>query len=281
MAKISIAGLNYNGIITKDGAYYYRNGKKVLLNPSSDSDDIITGGNGADYIEAGDGNDVITGGNGKDTIYGGLGDDTICGDSSKSLDQTEENAKDIMYGGSGKDKIFGGNGADVLYGDGKDTGTGSWITAPASDKTLADYNDIIDGGNGPDRIIGGLGGDKLTGGSGPDTFVYDRIDDSRATNTGGWDAGSDDDANGFLTGTSDYITDFTKGSDQLDFTTLNINNPALHFSGTTSATNGIWYVIDGGYTYIFADTSGGEDGGGRWRSRHRDQGEGGNCLRSE
>ncbi|WP_448510774.1 beta strand repeat-containing protein [Immundisolibacter sp.] len=265
MAKILMDGTNYSSIITETAAYYWKGSKKVQLDKSTPGVDTISGGNNTDYIEAGAGDDIISGGNGKDTIYGGLGNDTIWGDSSKSLDTTEENANDLIYGGSGQDKIYGGNGADELYGDGKNTGAGAAITESNSawDSTLVTYNDEIDGGNGPDRITGGLGGDRLTGGLGPDVFVYNSIADSRSTSgadagtsAADWDSGGVSPTTGFLTGSGDYITDFTKGQDRLDFTTLNDINPALYFSGTTPATNGIWYLQEDGFTYIFADTDG-------------------------
>ncbi|MDP1869767.1 MAG: Ig-like domain-containing protein, partial [Bradyrhizobium sp.] len=258
MARISVSGQNYSAIITEAEAYYYRGGKIVTLTKSTGFADEIDGGNATDYIEAGAGADTVTGGNGKDTLFGGVGDDRIWGDSQKQLDTTE-NGADLIYGGSGRDTIYGGNGTDVLYGDERDSGQGAQITSArnTADATLATFQDIIDGGNGGDRIVGGLGGDRLTGGLGPDVFVYDRIADSRSTN------GEDDvnespgtSASDWQAATGDEITDFTKGVDQLDFTTLNTGNTALHFSGTTVQANGIWYLQSGGATYLFADTDG-------------------------
>ncbi len=260
MATINLSKTSYSYSVIKSSGSFYSNGKKSTgLSNSTDLTDTITGGNGQDYIEAMGGDDTVIGGNGKDEIYGGAGNDTLSGDGS-TLDPTEDNAKDIIYGGEGSDTINGGNGADMLYGDGKNTGGTTEITQSydAADDILDNYNDTINGGNGPDTIIGGLGGDTLTGGSGPDTFIYDRIADSRSTD-GETVEEDGDSADDWQSATGDYITDFTKGSDKLDFTKLNTDTSgALHFSGATPDTYGIWYWKDStnGFTYVFADTNG-------------------------
>ena len=88
----------------------------------------------------------------------------------------------ILNGGAGNDYLDGGAGNDTLNGgSGNDTldgGTG---------------NDTLDGGSGNDTLDGGTGNDTLTGGGGNDTFKFET---------------------GFG---ADTITDFTRGSDTLDF----------------------------------------------------------------
>jgi Ca2+-binding RTX toxin-like protein len=111
--------------------------------------DFISGGNGADQIEAGAGADVVLGGNGNDTVNAGLGDDVVLGG----------NGADILNGGFGADFLFGGNGQDILNG-----GVGG---------------DHLDGGDGRDILTGGLGQDFLEGGDGRDTFDFNSIFDSR------------------------------------------------------------------------------------------------------
>lgn len=129
-------------------------------NSHSESESIVTLGDGSDYYEAvgeirvdvsgGDGNDIIITDGEDDTIGGGSGADTISA-------------------GGGDDTINGGNGADVIDG--------------------GDGEDIINGGNGDDVILGGSinssGVDYLTGGNGNDLFVVNEWAVS-TTSTDAW-----------------------------------------------------------------------------------------------
>lgn len=76
------------------------------------------------------------------------------------------------------------------------------ITGTAANDIILgrDGNDTLDGGDGADRIVDGRGSDQLTGGSGADVFVMSQD------------------------GTSDTITDFQDGSDQIDLSDW----PLLH-----------------------------------------------------
>ena len=89
--------------------------------------DVLTGNDGANLIQAGNGNDQLFGGLGTDTLYGGVGNDTV--DGGAGVDQ--------LYGGAGADSMTGGTGTetDSVFG-----GVG---------------NDTIDGGGGDDLIYGG------------------------------------------------------------------------------------------------------------------------------
>jgi hypothetical protein len=71
-----------------------------------------------------------------------------------------------------------------------------------------DRADIINGGAGDDKINGAGGADVLTGGAGADVFKY-----GRATDSG-------------VGAAADRITDFTIGSDRLNFSRID-TNPAL------------------------------------------------------
>jgi Ca2+-binding RTX toxin-like protein len=68
----------------------------------------------------------------------------------------------------------------------------------------AAYNDVLTGGAGADTITGRSGADKMTGNSGADTFVFDGTTDANI--------------NGAVFGSYDEITDFSIGSDKLQFT---------------------------------------------------------------
>lgn len=84
---------NYELIDTVGGVEYYEgNG---TFDGNSNGKDDITGGDGADTINAGNGDDTVTGGAGNDTINAGNGDDTVTG-------------------GAGDDMLAGGNNADTF-----------------------------------------------------------------------------------------------------------------------------------------------------------------------
>ncbi len=103
----------------------------------TDGNDVITGIDIDERIDAFAGNDVINAGGGNDIVNAGDGNDTV-------------------DGGSGNDFMPGGNGDDVLNG-----GAG---------------NDSIGGGDGNDIIRGGTGNDYLEAGTGTDTYVFERGD---------------------------------------------------------------------------------------------------------
>jgi Ca2+-binding RTX toxin-like protein len=120
---------------------------------------IIATGNGKDTIDlAGStGDHLVFAGNGIDKATGGLGIDIMFG----------QNGNDQLQGGGGNDSLDGGNGKDVLEG-GTDLGTAT-VTVTT----------------GLPPVVTMVVGDVLTGGKGPDTFIYalgdgvDRITDFR------------------------------------------------------------------------------------------------------
>ncbi|CAK0742469.1 conserved hypothetical protein [Gammaproteobacteria bacterium] len=70
-------------------------------------------------------------------------------------------------------------------------------------------NDTLDGGTGTDMLIGGAGKDTLTGGAGHDTFDFNALSEMGVTSS-----------------TRDIITDFTRGQDRIDLSTLDANQTA-------------------------------------------------------
>ncbi|MDO9637681.1 MAG: Hint domain-containing protein [Pseudotabrizicola sp.] len=162
---------------------------------SGDDADLIYGGEGDDYIDAGvdddtvfggAGNDTIIGSEGNDVIDGGDGDDLIFGGLDLSFpdainipndagDLRPQNNADHISGGAGNDTIygmddddtlFGGTGNDLIYG-GVDN---DLVYGGAGDDTLyGDHgDDTLYGGSGNDNIFGGIGNDLLDGGTGND-----------------------------------------------------------------------------------------------------------------
>ena len=87
---------------------------------------------------------------------------------------------DRLTGGSGNDSLNGGTGNDTLTG-----GAG---------------NDSLNGGSGNDTLTGGTMADNLTGGLGVDRFVFAAGDSNLTSNSG-----------------FDVITDYSKGSDLIDY----------------------------------------------------------------
>lgn len=102
--------------------------------------DVISGDNGANFLNGLPGNDEIFGRRGNDAITGGPGDDTLRGGRGN----------DAISGGSDNDEVLGGRGGDFLFGNA-----------------------------GDDLIRGGRGSDIIDGGTGQDTILY-RAGDVRA-----------------------------------------------------------------------------------------------------
>jgi Ca2+-binding RTX toxin-like protein len=109
---------------------------------------------------------------------------------------------DVFIGTSGNDTLDGGLGNDQLYGR-------------AGDDTLI-------GGAGNDLLVGQMGADNLTGDAGVDTFYYNLTAES---------------APGAVY--SDFINDFTPGTDKIDLSTIDANpvaagDQAFTFIGTAA-----------------------------------------------
>jgi Ca2+-binding RTX toxin-like protein len=178
-----------------DGTAWFLQGGDDSLTGSSDGDyarlgegnDFASMGDGVDvtYAEAGD--DHVLGGAGTDTIYGGDGADTLEGGSGADRMAGELGA-DAMTGGAGADNIVGGAGDDTI--------SGYTSGAGGEDSLIAiDGIDTLSGGDGNDQIHLGRG-DVAVGGAGDDRFNLDLR----------WDEGAQ----------VALITDFTKGTDQLE-----------------------------------------------------------------
>jgi VCBS repeat-containing protein len=186
-------------------------------------DNTIVGTNGADSIDAAGGTDVVYGYGGNDTLIGGSGTDSVYGGAGN--DSIQGNAQtDVIYGGTGNDTISGGADTDSIYG-----GSG---------------NDSITGDAGTDVIVGGYGADTLTGNAGSDTFAFLSTRDTGDTIT-------------------DFVVSTSTNPDKIDLSvidanTVNAGNQAFGWGGqtTTLAANSVIWFVDGGNTYVQADTDG-------------------------
>ncbi|QBF33912.1 hypothetical protein [Thalassococcus sp. S3] len=199
-------------------------------------DDTIEGGNGgdefhgewgADLINARDGDDRVYGGDQFDTISAGLGNDTVWSGNGRDLiflnqgnDRFNDNGQggdlgsDTVFGGFGNDTIEGGNGGDVFHGEAGD----DVIRARKGNDTVygGDSFDFIDAGEGNDLVFGGNGRDRIFLGAGNDRYIDNTQGGALGQDTVTGGAGADL----FVFGTAtaaDVITDFTVGTDTLQF----------------------------------------------------------------
>ncbi|WP_417069543.1 retention module-containing protein [Niveibacterium terrae] len=233
----------------------------------------VAGTAGADLIHASAANSIVDAGNGNDIVYGS--DNSQATDlatlktsnfmGANSDDTANHALGNVIHGGDGNDALLGGAHSDLLDG-----GAGNdYLSGGAG-------NDALRGGEGKDRIEGGAGSDVLMGGAGSDVFVWSLNDGSATagTSTTGNSALGIGDSVGHA-GTTDLVTDFTKGSggDALDLRDLlqgeshfgqdpgNLAN-YLHFEATTSG--GVTSTV------VHVSSSGGFTGG-TYNAGHEDQ----------
>ena len=224
------------------------NGDDIIEGGSGD--DTLLGGNGKDRVFGGLGNDVLLGGNGVDAVYGGSGDDVIGSLNGDTESAGTDNGGDTLYGDGfdtyadyllgrghestqpGNDRVYGGNGDDLIYGDNGDNAVMGGNDFLYGGKG----NDTIYGEGGNDTIQGGAGADKLSGGSGRDVFVYSAVSDSTAASM-------------------DVITDFVRGSDQIDLRPV-LGSSGFQWGGGTPTAHGAWFEQSGGNTYVYVDVDG-------------------------
>ncbi|MEX0958666.1 MAG: calcium-binding protein [Burkholderiales bacterium] len=187
-------------------------GNDILIGGSEN--DVLLGGGGADMLVGGAGDDVIRGDSGReivsrewevareiietdlalhyqtrftnagirlsvdagdDRIYGGAGDDWVFGEGGNDL-VDGGSGNDVLFGDAGDDVLVGGSGDDLLVGDNP-----TMVTAGNEGNDYLDGgagNDTLYGNGGDDVLIGGAGNDVLHGGTGKDTYIFNRGDGS-------------------------------------------------------------------------------------------------------
>lgn len=141
---------------------------------------------------------------------------------------------DTVDGTDGNDQLRAGTGDDIVDG------------AAGDDLLFGEYgNDILIGGDGGDTLIGGIGRDILTGGAGPDVFDFDNIRDSRKG------------------GMRDVITDFVRGEDKIDLSTIDAKkgpgNQAFKWIGKQDfhgVKGELHFVKKTGYVLVEGDING-------------------------
>lgn len=141
---------------------------------------------------------------------------------------------DTFYGTDGDDQLLAGMGDDIVNGGAGD------------DLLFGEYgNDVLIGGDGGDTLTGGLGRDILTGGAGPDVFDFDSIKDSRKG------------------GMRDVITDFVRGEDKIDLSTIDAKkgpgNQAFKWIGKQDfhgVKGELHFIKKAGYVVVEGDING-------------------------
>jgi len=118
---------------------------------SGDTNDLLRGEGGDDYLDGGAGNDEIHGGDGNDTVIGGPGNDELFGSAGN----------DTITGGPGNDMLFGSFGNDIISG------------GPGNDFFFESTgNNIYNGDSGNDTLSSGRDDEIFTGGPGNDLFKF-------------------------------------------------------------------------------------------------------------
>ena len=195
--------------------------------------DQLIGNNVANVLTGNAGNDTLTGNGGNDTLNGGIGADTMKGGVGNDL-YFIDNAGDLVAEllGEGTDTVsssvnytLNANVENLVLTGAARSGTGNELANMITGNALGNQ---LSGGAGNDVLRGGDGVDFLTGGAGKDRFVAEVNATGTASKTGPISL--------------DVITDFQKGSDLIDLTSLDANSnvaghQAFTFVGNAAGKN--------------------------------------------
>jgi len=188
-----------------------RGGRDELF--GNDGNDTLFGEFGRDEITGGAGNDILNGGESNDTFFAGLGADSHDGGSGIRDTVDYRGSTGIIVnletgqgaGGWAEGDIYT-NVERIIGSFRNDTITGSegrdFLNSVSGDDILDGQggNDRLSGGGGNDMLNGGLGNDVLIGGGGADTFIFMTAEGN------------------------DIISDFTNGTDMIDFSDFDAFN---------------------------------------------------------
>jgi Ca2+-binding RTX toxin-like protein len=138
-----------------------------------DGDDLFYGGDGTDYFSGGAGDDMIYGYAGDDLIFSGAGNDSVDVRDGNHQIRTGDGNDSILLDGDGNHLVYGGSGNDEITSDGFE-GTKTLHGGAGDDQIFinAEFAEVY-GGTGDDLIEFVYGG-SLYGGSGMDTFQWNR-----------------------------------------------------------------------------------------------------------
>ncbi|MNV36645.1 Bifunctional hemolysin/adenylate cyclase precursor [compost metagenome] len=163
----------------------------------------VIGGYANDRLVGNAYNNSLDGGNGDDTLTGGLGNDTLRGAAGN----------DTLNGGGGVDTATYEGAASAVKVDLSITTASQNTLGAGVDRLLyienltgSSYADTLKGDAAANVLTGGLGKDTLTGGAGNDIFDFNALAET-----------------GLTSATWDIITDFVRGADKIDLSTLDAN----------------------------------------------------------
>ena len=140
-----------------------------------EGDNVISAlGSGDDRIHGGTGNDVITLGEGNNYVYGGAGDDTI---------SVLGAGRNVLYGGEGNDAITGGQGIDYIDGGMGD----DRIDGVSGQNILVGGlgNNVIHSGTGDSRVYAGDDSTVVNNGGQDVIYATEAISDRISAENGG------------------------------------------------------------------------------------------------
>ncbi len=172
-----------------------------------------TGNSLANTLTGNSAANVLNGSIGADTMVGGLGNDTYYVDSAADVVSETSSTGGVDTVIASVNRLLGNYQENlVLSGASAINGTGNSLVNTLTGNSAANVldggvgNDMLSGGVGNDRLVGGAGKDVLTGGVGNDIFDFNAFSETGLTSTS-WDV----------------ISDFVRGSDKIDLSTLDAN----------------------------------------------------------
>jgi len=173
----------------------------------TDTNNVLTGNSGNNVLSGGAGNDTITANAGNDTLYGGKGADTMRGNLGDDIYIIDDIGDRVIEAASeGFDTVQSSVSFTLTANVEALTLTGTSVinaTGNTTNNILIGNtaNNTLSGSDGDDTLDGGAGTDTLIGGVGNDTFKFTLVGDTKVASP-------------------DIITDFTSGSDKINFANL-------------------------------------------------------------
>lgn len=224
-------------------------GVNAINGGGNQANNVITGNSAANSLNGYGGNDTLNGGAGNDTLAGSIGNDTYVTDSSgdvivesgTSTTEIDTVISSVNWTLGARLENLTLSGSAAINGSGN--GLRNIITGNGAANTLNGYggNDTLKGGGGNDILKGGSGLDTLVGGTGNDRFDFDSLAEL-----------------GLGTLARDVITDFTRGQDKIDLSTIDAiaalgGDQAFVFRGTAGFTGVGQVSYSGGIVAINTD----------------------------